>query len=655
MKNRLLLSVIIILSWTGTVSPQDPSDRVLMTIAGEQITSGEFIRMFRKSFSPGDSGELDNYLDQFINFKLKVADAIAEGYDTTESFRTELRGYRNQLAQNYLTDPESKDKLLKQAYQRHITEINAWHILIGCPADASPDDSLKAWKKAIEVRERILQGESFEQVAKSSSDDPSVKDNGGNLGYFTAFQMIMPFEDAAYSLKKGVLSSPVRTPYGFHIIMVSDIRPSKGKVKVAHIMRSIPPGSPENVARTAEDTIYDVYRQLEAGASFAALASKYSDHKESAAMGGELNWFGAGEISSDFAEAALSIGENGEFTKPVRTIYGWHIIKRLDKREPGSFEDSKSFLESRINQSYLNSAGKKSFIEKLKKEYKYRLNQNAYNWFVENTDTLIIKGLSRYNRSSIPRGNIFTFGDQSFTNLKFAQEIEKRGLMVDTRDPAVFISRSIELSLSDLIIKYEDSQLEKKFPDFRYLVKEFHDGILLFEISGNKVWNRAQNDTLGLMNYYEANKNQHLTTPGVKIKIYSCYEDSKYKAMTSALRKYEKYSDTDARLYKKFTVKGDTLIGIKEGTWFRGEDAEIDKLNWEKGMQLTILWKHPSIAVIEDIIDPEPLPFEEVQGEIISAYQDFLEYEWIEQLKLKYSVKVDSVVLDEVRKYLGNE
>ncbi len=222
-------------------------------------------------------------------------------------------------------------------------------------------------EKSSGIRERIIEGEPFEQVARGSSDDPSVKFNGGNLGYFTVFQMIMPFEDAAYSLKKGAISRPVRTPYGYHIIKVTDRRPSKGKIKVAHIMKASPPDTDEKAAKDAENEINRIYNMLLDGASFKELAEKYSDHKESAKNGGELNWFGAGEIISDFSEAAFSLKDTGNYTKPVRTIYGWHIIKLIDRKAPVSFEESRSYLESKINQSYLNSISKKSFVDKLKK------------------------------------------------------------------------------------------------------------------------------------------------------------------------------------------------------------------------------------------------------------------------------------------------
>ena len=275
------------------------------------------------------------------------------------------------------------------------------------------------------------------RLPAGASDDPSVKINGGDLGYFGVFQMITPFEDAAYNLKKGSISQPVRTPYGYHIIKVVNKRPSRGKILVAHIMKVAPPGTPEKEARAAEDTINGIYRQLLEGASFSELARKYSDHRETAGLGGKLDWFGTGELIKELSEAAFSITDTGNFSKPVRTPYAWHIIKLLDRKATGTFEETRSFLESKINQTHLNSLSKKSFIENLKKEYKYRINQTAYTWFVANTDTLIINGLAKYDRGKMPSGNLYTFSNQHLTTRDFASYIERRGSMIVTSDTEV--------------------------------------------------------------------------------------------------------------------------------------------------------------------------------------------------------------------------
>ena len=652
MKIPYILSLIILL-FPVLSRAQDLNSRILLTVDGKITEAGEFIRMYRKSIEPGKTLNVDDYLEQFIGFKLKVADAIRQGYDTTKAFKTELNGYRTQLAQSYLTDTQTREKLLKAAYQRSLTEVNASHVLIAIPPNASAEDTLRAWDKALDVRERITKGEPFEQVAKSSSDDQSALTNGGNLGYFSVFQMITPFEDAAYSLKAGGISRPVRTPYGYHIIKVIDKRPSKGRVRVAHIMKSSPPEMEESAVKKAQDEISAVYKKLQEGAPFSELALTYSDHKQSSSMGGELDWFGSGEMISDFSEAAFAISDTGKFTEPVRTPYGWHIIKLLEKSPPRSFEESKSFLESRINQTYLNSISRNTFVERLKKEYKFRIIPETYNWFILNTDTLIIQGLKKYDRGTMPQGNLYTFANQVTTSKDFAAYIEKRGFMIDTKDSALFINRTIETKAADQLINYENSQIEKKNPEFRYLMNEFHNGILLFEISGKNVWNKVNEDTVGLLKYYEEHKKEFLSQRGIEASIYTLRMPGGIKKLESAYRKFSRKKGADQRLLKKFNKRNDSLLVITEGKWFMGDNAIMDALKWEKGSYPGEWDGYPSIISIREIIEPVPLSFEAVQGEMMAGYQEHLEKSWNEQLKQKYSVKIDNLVLGEVKKKLG--
>jgi peptidyl-prolyl cis-trans isomerase SurA len=655
MKIRSISLIYLIILLPVLLQAQELNSKVLLTIGSNKTEAGEFIRMYRKSVEPGKTPDIDGYLQQFILFKMKVADAVSQGYDTTKAFKTELNGYRNQLAQTYLTDNQTKEKLIRQAYQRSQTEINAWHILVGLPPEASPEDTLKAWQKASDIRERIVKGESFENVARGTSDDQSAKINGGNLGYFTVFQMIMPFEDAAYSLRKGTISEPVRTPYGYHIIKITDKRPSKGKIRVAHIMKASPPGTGEKEAKLAETDIKTIYSKLQEGTPFNQLARDFSDHKESATKGGELNWFGAGEIISDFSEAAFSIKDTGTYTKPVHTIYGWHIIKLLEKKAPGTFEETRSYLESKINQSYLNSISKKSFVEKLKKEYKFKINQEAYDWFVQNTDTLIIQGLKKYDRTAMPEVNLYTFANQRITTTSFANQIEKRGTMIVTKDSVTFINKAIETNISDQLLKYENSVLEKKYPEFRYLMNEFHDGILLFEISDRKVWNRISNDSIGLVRFYEEHKKNYLSKKGIEAKVYTLRKTDGDKLLSSAYKKYAKKTGTDELLLKKFNKKGDTLLIINEGKWYKGADNDIDSLKWTKSTQSFTSGGYPAIINIKNVIEPVPLSLNDIMGEMITLYQEYLESEWAAQLKEKFSVKIDNLVLEEVKKKLNNE
>jgi peptidyl-prolyl cis-trans isomerase SurA len=255
----------------------------------------------------------------------------------------------------------------------------------------------------------------------------------------------------------------------------------------------------------------------------------------------------------------------------------------------------------------------------------------------------------------MPSGNLYSFADQNYSVNEFANYIEKRGSMIITKDSSVFISRALETMVSDQLLNYENSVLEAKYPEFRYLLKEFHDGMLLFEISGRKVWNRVNDDSLGMRRYYEEHKNSYLTPAGIEAKIYTLRSQGGEKMLSSEFKKYSRMSDTDTRLASKFNNKNDTLLIITENTWYKGDDNEIDNLKWISGSQSFVRNGFPAIIRIKKIIEPVPLEFEKVQREMLTGYQEYLEIEWMRQLKEKYSVKIDSLVLKDVKKKLNNE
>jgi len=269
-----------------------------------------------------------------------------------------------------------------------------------------------------------------------------------------------------------------------------------------------------------------------------------------------------------------------------------------------------------------------------------------------NTDTLVIQGLRKYDRTTMPAGNLYSFVNQNYSTREFANYIERRGSMVITKDSSAFINQTLETRVSDHLISYENSVLEKKYPDFRYLMNEFHDGILLFEISGKKVWNRVNEDTVGLQKYYEANKNNYLSSKGINARIYTLRKDGSEKELANAYKKVAEKPDLDKRLLEKFNKKSKTLLSIADTVFFKGDNSIIDKLVWKVGYECIRLDSFPSIISIKSIIEPQPLKFAEVQGEMLTGYQEFLEKEWAEQLKEKYPVKVDNPVLEEVKKKL---
>jgi peptidyl-prolyl cis-trans isomerase SurA len=329
-------------------------------------------------------------------------------------------------------------------------------------------------------------------------------------------------------------------------------------------MKAAPQGSDEQKVKQAETEINEIYSRIKAGESFSRLASELSDHRESAKKGGEMNWFGTGEIISDFAEPAFAIKDTGDYTKPVRTAYGYHIIKLLERKPQIPWDEIKPVYKARINQADIDAAS------------------------------------------------------------------------------------------SEKIRKYEDSDLENKYPDFRYLMAEFHDGILLFDISSDKIWHRIQDDTAGLRIYYQSNRDKFLSLKSIEGRLYILKDKTGEKKLTAAFRKFGRLPDCNERMQSEFNTAKDTLLVISEGKWYAGNDPEIDALAWKPGIHRFVRDGFPAAMKIEKVNEPVPLRFNEVQAEVISGYQDWLTDKWVKQLKEKYYVKVDSAVYEEVRKELAD-
>ena len=578
--------------------------------------------------------------------------------DQSDAFANELAGYRKQLARSYLTDQGIKEELLKDSYERSKEEIHVYHILIRCPADAIPADTLKAYEKAMNIRERIRIGEPFVSVARGASDDPTARDNGGNLGYLTVFQTPIVFEDAMYSLQPGELSRPVRTSEGYHIIKVQDRRPESGSVKVAHIMKATPPGSSLEKINKARSEIDSLYNLLVKGESFAELAKNYSDDKGSALNGGELPWFSTGQMVHEFSEESFRLLRDGDITMPFKTMYGWHIVKRLDKKEAPGYDEKKSILESKLSQSYLESLGKKSFINKLKDEYDYRVDREALEWFYSIADSAFRSGTYSWYEKDIPNSTIFSYTGRKVTAKNFADFISKMGKRAFSSDSIQYINRLLDLMTYEDLENHENSILEEKYPEFRYLMNEFYNGILLFEISNKEIWKKTSKDSDELKAYWETRKNDYTTEESIQARIFTIDPGAgkrRAKKLTREIRSLIKQGADSSIVLSIDDNFNKELISYESGTYKRNENNIIDNIKWQAG---TAGYKDKNgtyIVDIEKVSTANPLPFEEAAAFIIDDFQDILEKNWHQQLRNKYRVTVNMEILNKVKQSLADD
>lgn len=649
MKKTIFL-LLCLLIFNNLNAQSDPS---VMEVNGQKVSKSEFLQIYLKNNNDPkfDKASIDEYMELFTKFKLKVAEAERLGYDTIPRLKKELEGYRKQLALPYLIDSVENKALVKESYERLKKEIRASHILIKVKQNASPKDTLKAYNRLLELKKRIDDGEEFEIVAKSknSSQDPSVMKNGGDLGFFTAFQMLYPFEEKAYNTPKGQVSDPFRTKYGYHILQVTDSRPARGTIRVAHLMVATPQGTTEEEILSAEKKINEIYEKLQESNSdeeWNEMVSKYSDDPSSSKKGGLLPIFGSGSAQRMvpvFEDAAFALKKDGEISTPVRTDYGFHILKRIEWNNIKSFDDMKKELQKKVNKDERSKKTQDVFVAKLKKKYNFQESEGQYlQWFVENLDSSYYAGRWEID-DLITDGTIFSIGEKQYRQTDFAKFIKKsyRGMRRFTFEDIV--KRQYAEWVKKSVLAYEEGLLASKYPEYKALVKEYHDGIILYEVMSDMVWNKAVKDTTGLKEFYETQKMNYMWPERLDATVYICANSEISNKVYKLLKKKKNTSDV---IIEKINVETELNLDVKMNKY------DPKKVDFLKGRNLTEGRNEPFesegkyyVVKVNETLPVMPKELSEIKGAVISDYQAFLEESWLKELKEKYPVKVNYEVL----------
>lgn len=640
MKRKIILFAGLALS---AYAFSQEKDQVLMKINNKDITRSEFEYIYNKNNSNNelDKKSLDEYFNLFVNFKLKVTAAEAEGVDTTKAFRDEFMGYRQQLAKSYLTDDSVDEANARSIYERLKENVEALHILVRCKPDATPKDSLEAYRKAERARQRILNGENFEKVAREVSEDPSVKQNGGNLGYFTALQMVTPFEDVAYSLKNGEVSKPVRTDFGYHVIKVTNRRPDMGKVLVAHIFKFLPQDATKDQQNKATVQIDSIYNALQNGADFASLAKKCSDDQGTATRGGELPWIGFHQTVKEFENVAFSLNKN-EISKPFRSPSGMHIVKLIDRKAIEPFEEKKDEIVRRMDRQGRGNKGVEALVEKLKGEYNFSYNDKGVN------DVKTLMKNIQAGKDSLTSAGAMNLSGDLFTMNGINYPVQ--GFIVWTKTQQGSVEKLLKEYTSNLILAYEDSRLEQKHPEFGHLMQEYRDGILLFDISNRKVWDKASKDEKGLDTFFEENKaNYKWDSPRFKGVIVHCKDKKTAKAVKKLTKKNPQ--EEWATVIRK-TLNNDSIsvVKVEKGLFIKGDNKYVDKLEFKSG-SFEPVKDYPVTIVIGKMLKGGPESYKDVRGPVTADYQNYLEAGWIKELRDKYKVEINQQILKTVNNH----
>ncbi|GAB3827646.1 peptidylprolyl isomerase [Pontibacter rugosus] len=755
MRSNHLLVAVAALTIAGCTATKknDTRESAVATLGTQPISTSEFRYVYEKNNSGNEdaytSQSINDYLNLYTNFKLKVMEAESRGLDTTTAFKRELEGYKEQLAQPYLTEKSVTDQLVREAYERMKQEVNASHILISLQPDAAPQDTLAAYNRIMELRKRAQNGEDFGKLAKQNSQDPSAADNSGELGYFTALQMVYPFEDAAYKTAAGQISMPVRTRFGYHLLKVNDKREARGEARVAHIMVRSTPGAPAADSLAAKQRVDAIYRRVQKGENWEKLATEFSEDANTANNGGELPWFGTGRMIPSFEEAAFGLQKPGEVAKPVYTPYGWHIVKLIEKRGLPPYEEMEQYLRNKIAKDSRSELNKTAFQKRIKQENSFSESAEAKaTAMAKATDALLQANWSYDQNDKTLKQTLFSIQGKAYTIGDFYAYVQEQQRPRTSGSAEHALNLLYNSYVDKSLLEYEKANLGNKYDDYRMLVQEYHDGILLFQLMDEKVWSKAVEDSVGLLSYFNQNRDKYKWGERADAIVISAankdllqqvqqqmdkrrypvsfakltdvlFEQNKAVLSAEGKAKLDELAQllqtneeltldvnghTDAReaaslaearakaavaylqqqgvaaaqvstsvlgtrkqagpdntetgrrrnrrvsftLYtSELGALADNMnksnplgVQITEKKFQRGDNKALDAVNWKPGTYTAQQNGREYLIIIKDVLEPGYKELDEVRGLAISDYQNYLEEQWVKELRQKYPVTI---------------
>jgi peptidyl-prolyl cis-trans isomerase SurA len=632
----------------NVLNSQSNTDPVLFTIDGQPVLASEFSYIYAKNNREDadfSQNSLEEYLDLYTKFKLKVREAYAMGLDTLPQLQSELAGYRKQLAESYLTDKEITDRLVQEAYTRMQEDVHVAHILFKTNPNVATD-TLAAYTKAQAAYKRLKAGETWDVVTKATSEDGGSKDTGGDIGFVTALlpNGFYAFENAAYDTPVGQYSAPVRTTLGYHIVKVIGKRPARGEMDVAHILARVKTdGSDDKIKKAKIDSIYT---QIKGGAKFDELARKLSEDKTTAERGGAIGPIAINQYEKAFEEAAFGLANDGDYSAPVRTRLGWHIIKRTRKRPALTFDQAKRKIETQISKDERITSARQAMVTRIKKEAGFTIDSTIYKQFVANAGPDL--QTYKWQVPNVPSATIMTLGADKYTNQDFGNYIRnnartRMSLPKGTPNKDI-LDKVFNEFVNEKALFFEEKNLSVKYPEFKSLMREYEEGILLFEATKINVWDKASKDSTGLEAYHAAHLNDYMWDERVEVATVTMDSASMDKLATvkkwaakkpiATVEEMAAKKKIGLQVSRKIYQKDDTL---PEGlTRTAGAKADLPE---GKGF-----------VAIDKIIPPTPKTLDEARGYIIADYQDQLEKDWVASLQAKYPIQVNESVLNSLVK-----
>lgn len=627
-------------------SKTDPVDRnvsreLFRLKNGKSVYADEFEYAYQKNNFNNDKAntkkDIEEYLDLYVIFKQKVQAAESLGMDTTNVFLTEFNSYKESLANSYINSKDLTDKLIQEAYDRYKEEISAEHILIRIPNE---EDTIVAYNKIDSIRQLALESSDFATLAKAHSEDPTVSKNGSDLGYFTSMRMVYPFESAAYNTPVGDISPIVRTKFGYHILHIKDRRASSGKISASHIM--IRTTSKDNAEKQeiARNKIFEIHDQLNNGVDWEYLCKQFSEDQNTKNKAGKLPTFGTGQMPPTFAQAAFDLQEKGQYSDPITTPFGWHIVKLDDILPIESYDKMKPTIKNHISRDERIAITQQALVKKLKIEngfIDYSGNKNDF----EKLDSTFLTGKWAYNTSTKDLLVLFKIGNEKYTKQDAYEYLINKQKSVKGRTINSYATQLYSKFVEESLIQYEKDHLAEKNVEYKMLVKEYWEGILLFNLMNEKVWEKAAKDTIGLNAYFERNLSKYIWESRVNATIYNASSSKTIDEITAMIVQNDSISLSLEVLLKKYNASSDLSLKIEEEFFEKDDHEMLNLIQWKSGIQKINHENRFYLINVEEIIPSQSKKLKECKGMVIADYQEVLEKEWVKTLNQQYPATIN--------------
>ena len=652
---RRIAAALLLLSSAATVSTS--TAQTLFTYGGNPVSKQEFLRVYTKNSltQKPDFSEtaLREYLDLYSLFRMKVKEARDMRLDTVPSIGRELDNYRRQLARTYLTDADVSNKLVREAYDRSKEEVRVSHILIMASPALTPADTVAKYRLTDSLYRAVTTGGAdFAALAKQYSEDRGSAAMGGDIGFMTALQTAYPFENVVYGTPVGKISRPVHTQFGYHIVKVVARRPAQGEVQVAQIMAAAPQSRGEKGVAEARKKLDSARAAIRGGMSFAEAARKFSDDKFTAEQGGAMDPFTVGRTTPAFEAAAFALKKPGEMTtEPVETEYGLHIIQLIRRTPPKPYDSVAASIKRRVDADSRAETARNAYFESVKRKHGFTENSAAFKALIADMNRRVVDTGSMagvFRASDYGAGNgapLFTLGGQPYSGADFMAYTETltRGRIQGPREATM---RDIYgMYVTKVVNDFQEQALEKENPDFRALMEEYRDGILLFELMDRNVWSKAGRDTTGLQTFFSTRQTKYNWEPGFRGAVYRFKNEAALKAGTAMLR--TDTADAD-ELVRALNSETPDAVTVQRGRYEWSRFSDVPRASVPaKGTGEAQKAADGSYTVVyseEAFTAAVPKTLDDARGYVVAEYQDYLEKEWNAELRRKYPVKVEEPV-----------